>query len=507
MKIAKNQYIRSFICGCLGALAFAPFHFFIAAIISISGFFWFIQKSTSNKQAFYLGLTYGYGYFLAGLYWITISLLVDAERFAWLIPFCLTLIPLILALYLGLLAMIFKKIITRFDMPFYSQILLFSLLWVFFESLRGLLLSGFPWNLLGYSLLFDLRMVQSANIIGIYGLSLVASLFCLIPILFYKTNRNDKIFASFLIAIFITNFAYGHWRLQNTTLNNHDDFKIRIVQANIKQDLKWDQTEKYRSFLRHIAISSDSDSTNVKAVIWSETSVPYVIDNNPELLDLLKRAINNSAILITGGLRGEYKTPQKLEIKQYWNSVFAVDKTGIVGHYDKHHLVPFGEYIPFTKFLPFLEKITGGDGGFSAGEGPATLQTQHFSFSPLICYEVIFSGAIIDKSARPDLLVNVTNDAWFGTSTGPYQHFDSAIMRSVEYGISLARAANTGISAYIDPVGNIRQKITLNQEGFVDAAFVEKIAPTMFSRFGYMPLALIVAVIALFIVITIFRKK
>jgi apolipoprotein N-acyltransferase len=250
--------------------------------------------------------------------------------------------------------------------------------------------------------------------------------------------------------------------------------------------------------LRHIILSNSPENKNLKAVIWSETAVPYVINENQNLLDLLKQAIPHDATLITGGLRIEYTT-SLMEIKDVWNDVFAVSHDGIVGNYDKHHLVPFGEYVPFAKFVPFLRNIAGGV-GFAEGDGPKTIPTAHFSFSPLVCYEVIFPGEIIDKNNRPDLLVNVTNDAWFGTSSGPYQHFDAAKMRAVEYGISMARAANTGISAYIDPLGNVKNKISLNKEGFIDVKFIEKISPTIFSRFSYWPLTLVLLGLVAFLI-------
>ncbi len=503
----KQQFVAAFAAGLCSAFAFAPFHFFVAAIISISAFYLLIEKKTKTpKQAFYLGLAYGYGYFLSGVYWISISLLVDAAQFGWLIPFALTLIPGFLAIFFAAPAALFKIIEKEFSPKFsYQKILIFSLLWLAFEALRSVVFTGFPWNLIGYSLLFSTYAIQLSSVFSIYGLSFFVTIACLTATLFIKPSKHDKIFIVTIIFLIISNFIFGYLRIKNTTLIENENLQMRLVQGNIKQDLKWNPQEKYHGFLKHIVISSAVENKNLKAVIWSETAVPYVINDHPDLLDLLKQAIPQDAILITGGLNIEYDA-SRLEIKNIWNGVFAISHAGIIDNYDKHHLVPFGEYIPFAKYLPFLQSIAGGS-GFNEGNGPKTITTPHFSFSPLICYEVIFAGEIIDKNNRPDLLVNVTNDAWFGASSGPYQHLDAAKMRAAEYGISLARSANTGISAYIDPFGNIIKQIHLNKEGFIDVNFIEKISPTIFSKFSYWPLSLLALAILLFLIISIRRKK
>jgi len=506
-KTAKGQFITAFAAGLISALAFAPFHFFIAAIIAISTFYLLIEnKAKTPKQAFYIGLAFGYGYFLSGIYWISISLLVDAAQFGWLIPFALTLIPAFLALFLAIPAALFKMIEKKFAPKFsYQKILIFSLLWLAFEALRSVLFTGFPWNLIGYSLLFNIYNIQLASIFSIYGLSFFATIICLTPTLLVKPSKHDKIFILTILFLIIANFIFGYLRIKTTALVENKNLQMRLVQGNIKQDLKWNPKEKYHGFLKHIVISNSVENKNLKAVIWSETAVPYAINDSADLLDLLEQAIPQDAVLITGGLNIEYDQ-SRLAIKNIWNSVFAINNVGIIDNYDKHHLVPFGEYVPFAKYVPFLRNIAGGT-GFNEGSGPKTIATPHFSFSPLICYEVIFADKIIDKNNRPDLLVNVTNDAWFGRSSGPYQHLDAAKMRAAEYGISLARTANTGVSAYIDPFGKIKKQIALNKEGFIDVNFIEKISPTIFSKFSYWPLSLITLAISLFLIISLYRKK
>lgn len=515
LKKSQNKFFLATCAGSICALAFAPFHFFIAAIISISTFHFLVEERASSvKQAAVVGFFYGFGYFFAGIYWISISLLVDAQNFAWLIPFALTLIPSILALYFAALAASYKKLSNKFNFTQnYQKILLFALLWLIAEILRSNLFTGFSWNLLGYSLMFSNFAIQAASIFGIYGLSFFATLFCLVPILLIKHSKsnkvyskNNKIFAVFLMILFAANLVFGYYRLQNNKIITNSEIKLRLVQGNIKQDLKWDPVTKHQNFLKHVALSNVEGKEGISTTIWSETAVPYAIDNSPQLIEELKKAVPQSGSLITGGLRVKYKNDEQGNLENIWNSVFTINQNGIANYYDKHHLVPFGEYVPFAKFLPFIEKITGGGEGFGEGEGPKTLEAEGFTFSPLICYEVIFADKIIDKNNRPDLLVNVTNDAWFGVSSGPFQHFDMTKMRAVEYGIPLARVANTGISAFIDPLGQEIARLNLNQEGIIDVNLVNKLDETVFSRFNYMILLLVVVAIAGFLLISV-RKK
>jgi apolipoprotein N-acyltransferase len=273
----KSKYFISSFAGALCALAFAPFYLIIFAPISLSVFYFLLEKEKNNKPIFFLGFTYGFGYFLAGNYWIAISLLVDAHSFAWLIPFALTLIPSALALYLALLALSYKKIISRFHFhKNYQKILIFAILWIIFEALRSHLFTGFPWNLLGYIWMIDEVLAQSANVFSIYGLSFLAVLISLLPILFLKNHnkKDDKIFATIITLLFIANLTYGKIYIDDDKLVINEESKIRLVQANIKQEMKWDEREKYKNFLKTINLTNYASLDGIKMVIWSETSLP-----------------------------------------------------------------------------------------------------------------------------------------------------------------------------------------------------------------------------------------
>ncbi|MBU6339258.1 MAG: apolipoprotein N-acyltransferase [Rickettsiales bacterium] len=507
-----NKLFISFFAGGLCSLAFAPFHFFVSAIISLSFLYFLLEEEKWEnkpfKRIFLLGWFYGFGYFLTGVYWITISLLVDAEKFAWLIPFAITLIPGVLAIYFALFAVTNVFLVKKLNLSQnYKRITIFAVLWLIFELLRSFLFTGFPWNLLGYSWFFNDQLVQLASVFSVWGLSFFATLIYVIPSLFVGFSKGkffrkkpvfaDKFFGTILFFLLISGFFYGHHHLNQGIMPADDSKKLRLVQGNIKQELKWDAQKKYENFVKHIELSNSKDLSEVAAVIWSETAVPYAIDNNSDLINKLRLATPKNGVLLTGALRVKYLSSD--EIEAVWNSVFAIEESGVIGHYDKHHLVPFGEYVPLQEYLPFISKITDGAVGFSKGNGPETIKTNVLSVSPLLCYEVIFPDKIIDKKDRPDLLVNLTNDAWFGRSLGPYQHFDMARMRSIEYGISLARVANTGITAYFDPFGHVVQKINLDEEGIIDVSFIEKLEPTIYSRFALYPLILLVLLLLIFL--------
>lgn len=513
----SNKKSAALISGSFLSLAFAPLNFFIAPLVALPIFYLLLENELENKglrKVFLLGFLFGFAHFLVGIHWIAISLLVDANQFAWLIPFALTIIPSILALYTALLAVSYKFLVAKLRLnQTWQKILLFSFCWLLFEILRSNLLSGFPWNLLGYIWMFDLHFAQIGSVFGIYGLSFFAVLIGLFPVLFWQKPMplSNKFFGVFLISLLIGIVLFGYSHIDEKKLTRDDKTKIRMVQANIKQEVRWDESERYRNFLKHVDMTNSKSLKGVKAVIWSEASVPYALNDAPELMEYLRYAVPKNGVLITGALRLDPFVTGK-RFSSVWNSIFVVSEKGATQHYDKHHLVPFGEYVPFHQFLSFLyldeavDQITGGGEGFSEGEGAKTLFTGAFSFSPLLCYESIFSGEVMDRDHRPDLFVNLTNDAWFGKSSGPYQHFDMARMRAIEYGISLVRVAGTGISALVDPFGRIVAKMDLGESGIYDVPLIKNEHPTIYGTYSYLPLAALLLVLLIILIVSP-RKK
>jgi apolipoprotein N-acyltransferase len=518
-----QKNLLSFFLGGILVLAFAPFYCFPAIFIALPGLFLLLEEQKSAKKAFISGFCFGFGFFLFGIYWIANSLLVEPEKFAWLIPFALTLIPGLLACYFGLLGVFYRYFSAKFSSQILSKkIMIFAMLWLFCEVLRANLFSGFPWNLLGYVWLFNPIFAQIAAIFGVYGLSLLACLVALLPLFFWKRKTLkfiDKFFLSAVLLLILGSFLFGlsHKNQQpeqiKTNQNQQDQgitaqkpIRFRIIQANIEQEDRWKADNQAQNLLKHVAMSqktspfspeSNQNPKKFDAILWSEASVPFALSNQQtELLSLLQTAITSPTVLISGGLKVDESK------KKVWNSVFVIDKNGIKASYDKHHLVPFGEYVPFYRFLSFLlldsvvdNMVGSSGGGFSEGDGAKTIKLENFSFSPLICYETIFSSEVMNRNEPADFFISVTNDSWFGNSIGPRQHLDIARMRAIEYQRPLLRVAITGISAAINEFGEILEEIPLNEEGIIDIELMKPTATSFYGRFGNWPLLIFCLII------------
>lgn len=520
----RPNSLKNFLVFCLGALldlAFAPFNCFLFAIISLSAFFLIIDKLSDLKQVFVRSFFYCFGFFVCGIYWICNSLLIDIAKYAWLIPFAITLIPALMAFYFAFIIYLYKLLIIRFSISFtYKKIIIFSFGFLIFDIVRSNLFTGFSWNLLGYILLFNLEMAQSASLVGVYGLTLFASLISLTPCLFISYKKNlpqnwkNYSFASILIVVFFSNYFFGYTNINREYKNNLPQLaKFRLVQANILQKDKWLEEEKYQNLVTHIELTKSKSLDNIDAVIWSETSIPFVIDqNNLSILQSINNAIPPQGFLLSGAIRVSRDT-NKYGYK-VWNSAFVFEKNGIKAFYDKQHLVPFGEYVPLHQYFSFLfiddvvDKITGGGVGFSSGDGEKLINLPKFSFNPLLCYEIIFSREIIDKNSTiPDLFINLTNDAWFGVSSGPYQHLQMARMRAIEYTRPLIRVAQTGISANINHFGEVVDKIGLNERGVIDVDIYKNQKDSVYAKYSHIPLIAVALLLILLVLLDFPQAK
>lgn len=441
--------------GAIASFAFAPYYYILLLPLVFSSFLYLIYNAKSLKEYFLLGWSFGSGYFLAGLYWISYALIVD-QSFIWLIPFSIVFIPALLGLYIGIvtsLSYFFRKTPLKLAMAFIS-------FWTLVEITRTYLFTGFPWMALGYALSPINIMLQTADIWGVFGLSIIVLTVSLAPFILITTSKKLSFFYSAASILMVSaNIVYGHIALKNGTV--FTNYSVFVVQPNIPQEIKWDRSHRKHNLEKIMNLSRDSGHATY--IVWPEAAVPFLL-NGEKIRDHIKTIIPPSSYLITGGIRNSIEP--RLE---YWNSLFIIDHDGhIKSYYDKIHLVPFGEYIPFTKFLP-LEKITYGLIDYSSGNKNNTVLTLNDlpSFRPLICYESFFSQEMLYTKQRPDILINITNDAWYGTSPGPYQHFDITKLRAIEYRIPLVRAANTGISAMISPTGEILQQVELQKEGTI----------------------------------------
>lgn len=482
---------RRLLAMLLGALATAslPPVFLLPLLIpAFSGLFLLVSNATTKRQAFLDGWWWGLGHFTTGLYWICISLYVQPEKFAWLTPFALFGLPSVIAIYIGLVTLALFALSKRFPSPV-ARWLLFPALWIAAEFARAHLFTGFPWNLTGYAWNISDITLQMASVWGIYGQSWLAVLLATLPALFmiHPAGAAKCSIAGILIIVAFTEF--GIMRLDSNP-TAYTFTKLRIVQANIPQALKFDEETAMEGLRKHILLTRSEGLDKINVVIWPETAVPFYLEPGSMLARDIGSMITGNTQLMTGGMRTEGGEKNW----KAWNSMFVIRPDGsISAQYDKHHLVPFGEYIPFRNIVPFIvENIAGGMGDFQTGPGPTTLAPEGIpALSPLICYEAIFPGNVVDGSGKAQWLLNLTNDAWFGNSSGPYQHLEMARTRAVEQGLPLARAANTGISAMYDAYGRQLNRLPLLQEGIIDVNLPKQAAETIYSGFGNFSILLI----------------
>lgn len=471
--------------GALSALALPPVHAVPVLLVSVPGLLALLGAAAGWKRAFWLGFAWGWGFFAAGLYWITHAILTDVANFWWLVPIAVPALALPLACFVAGPAVLAWR--TR---PGWPRALVFAGAFVLFELLRGWAFTGFPWNLMGTVWAFGALPVQGAAWIGVHGLSLATLIIAATPLL----GRRAMLGGAAALAGFA---AFGVARLWPAE-PPPQPVGLMIVQGNVAQEVKWREDQRVPILRRYIDMTRDAalaalrelpeDQTLV--VIWPETAVPFLVADDPDVRQLIAGALPQRAILLTGSVRAEYGPDRRL--LRVFNSLVAIDPAGQVrGVADKNHLVPFGEYMPLSGLLPI--RLVQGGMDFTPGESLQPMRVDRIPpFGSLICYEVIFPAQVV-PSVRPDWLVNVTNDAWFGISAGPWQHLAAARMRAVEEGLPLARAAQTGVSAVFDARGREVARTSLGEAGVLLAPLPAPGTPTPFARLGLLMAAILAA--------------
>jgi apolipoprotein N-acyltransferase len=467
----------AFALGTLMTLTLAPFFIFPLLFVSFSGLYLLVDSATTPRRRFLDGWWWGWGFYMTSLYWFCVALLTDAEAFAWLIPFALFGLTGVIAIYAGIACWLMSFVRARGT----TRWLAFGMIWMLVEYARGHLFTGFPWNLMGYSFGFSGASLQMASLIGVYGLTgfavLLGSSFAL-----WK-DRSGKRTCIFICTLFCIGMGWGQWRLQDAQLLGFvNGVKLRLVQANILQPHKWDPKLQFEGVQKNIALTKSSGLESITHVIWPETAVPYHIEPGKALSQILGKAVSKNTYLISGSLRSE-GNQQHYNI---WNSMHMIAHDGaIMGSYDKIKLVPFGEFQPLRDFVPKSWMTPVGDTDFSRGTNPHALNWPGLPpLIALICYEAIFPEMSFgSQKERPQMLLTITNDAWFGMSIGPYQHFHMARMRAAEQGVPLVRVANTGISAVVDSYGRILDSLPLGEQGVLDSPLPQALKqPTFFAN-------------------------
>ncbi len=507
-----RRWLIAFVAGALSALAMAPFNAWPILFLTFPALVWQIDGAGIGRWggitvAAATGWWFGFGYFLAGLYWIGYAFLVDAPTFGWLLPIAVLGLPAMLAIFTALGAAIARMLWARGA----ARILALGVALTAAEWLRGHALTGFPWNAFGYALASPLALAQGASVIGLWGLTFIAIMVFASPATLID-DRAETRWAWLPLVLAIVVLAglggFGALRLSRTPTRLVEGVHLRIMQPNLQQDVRFNYAAKQEVMNRYVALSDRAVGPQARGVrdathlIWPESAFPFFLTREPQALAEIAQLLKDGTVLITGTMR--LAEPVNPAAPAAYNSIYVIDDDGsILSLYDKVHLVPFGEYLPFQRFLERLglQQLTKQRGGFLAGDRRRLISVPGAPLAlPLICYEIIFPGEVMPEGQRPAWIINVTNDGWFGISSGPYQHFQQARLRAIEEGLPLVRAANTGISAVVDPAGRIISSLPLGREGVIDAPLPRPLGATIYARVGDRPAAMIVAV-ALFAVI------
>ncbi len=502
----------AFASGAVGVLAMAPFGFFPAMFVPLMTSIWLIDgsiqnKSLSSKKDFYKSLSHaaeagwwlGFGFFVAGLWWLGAAVLAEADKFAWALPLAIFGLPAVLAVFTSLGFMLAACV-----WPYgVSRIFVFAVALSATEYLRGNVLTGFPWNDIGMSLGTNVVLAQLASVIGLHGLTLLAALIFAMPAAAFSTHagRGNKSLSPLIISLALLALlgAFGAWRLSGPAVPNVQDVRLRLVQPNAPQDDSFRSDNRDAIVTNYLALSDRATSPTTSGIadathlIWPESAFPFILSRDRNSLERIGAALHPGAVLITGAARASEPEPGHVGV-HYFNAVQVVNSSGVVvDSYDKVHLVPFGEYIPFDSLLrkTGLQQFVHIPGGFEPGGQRRSMSIPGLpTVAPLICYEAIFSGEVMPQVAggqRPSVMLNLTNDGWFGQTIGPYQHFSQTRLRSIEEGLPLVRVANTGISAIIDPYGRIMGSLPLGVSDVLDGPLPQAIPETLFAEYRQIP--------------------
>ena len=471
------------------SLSLPPMNYFLINFITLSSFFLFLVNKASlkveKKFFFFYGWLFGFGYFLTNLYWISISLTFD-QNFKFLIPITLFLIPSFMALFYGLISFFFIIFKPKNNL---SSFLIFSALFGFLEFVRGSILTGFPWNLISYSFSNQLEILSITSLIGTYGFNLFCISLFISPSMFILSKaKKDYAVCIFFLIVTIIFYSYGilYKKKFYNSEKKYFDYKIRIIGSNISLDRFYSNVDT-GLIIEDLIKISNPDKNDKTIFVWPEGI--FFEDNINELdkyRKLFSKNFNQNHILILGVNRQSIEG----ETEHYFNTFSLYDdKLNLLHSYNKINLVPFGEFLPFENILKGigLRSLTNNYQSFSRGNERKIIEINKEKFTlkllPLICYEIIYSGKLTEEYDF-DLIINISEDGWFGKSVGPKQHLAHSIFRAIESGKYIVRSANNGIAAIINPLGSIEKKVNFGQSGYVDLEEINKTQLTLFSKYG-----------------------
>jgi apolipoprotein N-acyltransferase len=489
----------AFAAGALSALAMPPFDAFPVLFATFPVLVWLLDGVATEpaqsrmarlRHAFMPGWWFGFGYFLAGLWWIGHAFLVDAEEFAWAMPIAVILLPAGLAIFWGM-ATAFARIFWS-DGP--GRVAALAAGIALAEYLRGNLFTGFPWNVVGQAAMTYPVTMQKASLFGLYGVTALAVfIFCLPALAADRARPASRLLAILALITVASDIAFGAWRLAASPAAFVEGASLRLVQPAIDQSEKWSPEMEARNFelLMELSVKATSPEkqglSGTSLLVWPETAFPFVLTERRDALAALSAMLPDGTILAAGAVRIEPPAAGNRRERAF-NSVYTIGPDGnILAAADKVHLVPFGEYLPFQETAEAigLQQLTRLRGGFERGSRRVLLDGGLAgTFLPLVCYEIIFPGAALAGVARPGFILNLTNDAWFGMTPGPYQHWRQAVLRGVEEGLPVVRSANNGISSVTDANGRVIERLGLGERGVLDSPLPVALSPTIYATYG-----------------------
>lgn len=506
-----RRFLLLLVAGALAGLSVPPFFVLPALFVAMPIWVWALdgaERASGWRRlfgpAFRIGFAFGLGYFLVAFHWLGAAFLVDGGWILAAMPLAILALAALIAVFWGLAS----ALAHLFWSHGWTRIVTLSAWLAAAEFARGHLFTGFPFDLLGYSLTGTDEMMQLASVIGVYGLTLVAPLLAMTPALIWPADDRpwpQRLAPLFLALLMISGqLAYGWNRLGGTIATERQDVALRLVQPLVYEHADFGNVDPVALIDRLVMLSdmrmdpTDQGLADITHLVWPESSLPFFLDAYPEALARIARMLPEQAMLLTGAPRRPYDLTSENTPEPPYNSVLAIDTGGeIVASYDKAHLVPFGEYLPFADFFGRLgiRQFVPGSEGWSQGDVARRLMTLPGAPPPLalVCYEIIFSGDLGD-TASAQYLLNITNDAWFDGSIGPAQHAHHARLRAVEEGMSLVRAANTGLTFATDPVGRITAQLVPGEMAALDVRPHQRLDATIFSTVRHWPF--LIAVLA-----------
>ena len=521
-----RRFLMLLVAGAIGGLSVPPLYILPALFVTMPLLVWALDGAELKRgwrrlfgPAFTIGFAYGLGYFLVAFHWLGAAFFVAGGTVMLvLMPFAILALAALIALFWGIGATLAHL--------FWShgpwRIVTLATFLTLAEWARGHFFSGFPFDLIGYAFAANDEMSQLASVIGIYGLTAMGLLLAMTPALIWPADQRAltrRLVPFFLALVVIAGqIAYGHYRLANTEIGKRPDVKLRLVQPMVLEQADWDAAKPADIITKLIDLTTSKTSPDdpglegVAQVIWPESSLPFFLSDYPDALARIGQMLPENAILLTGAPREEYDAEANgtSDAPPAFNSLIAVNHKGeIVASYDKSHLVPFGEYLPFPQFFDLfgLRQFVPGATGWQPGAGNRLMVVPNGpAFLALICYEAVFSGDLgryVDQAAY---ILNVTNDAWFDGSIGLAQHADHARLRAVEEGLPLIRVANSGITEVVDPLGRVVDSLPPEQEGVLNVTPPQRLDGTIFSKLRYWPL-LIAILVGLGIAVWSARRK